>query len=455
MKNLKNYLFAVISLFFAASLTAQKQTPPEGGKPKDFKLPEKTMKKLPNGMRTTMVQYGDVPKTSISLIIKAGNAQESENQVWLADLMGQLMNQGTTTMDFQTLAKKVAGMGGQVNVSVGIDETTISGSVLSEFAPELVKVIADLVINPAFPESELARIKNDLQRNLAVQQSVPQNQAIAKFYDVMYKDQSYGNYFPTKEMIDSYTIGMVKDFYNKNLGAKRAVLYVAGKFDEAAVNKAVTTNFSKWKAGNEVSYPKEVAYKVNDTKIIDRKNAPQTTIVLGLPTMSPTNSDYLASTVANALLGGSFGSRITSNIREDKGYTYSPRSLIADRKMGSVWMEQADVTAAHTIDALKEIDKEIKLLQSEAPSKKELEGIQNYQAGVFVLVNSTPFGIINQLNFLDKYGLPDSYLTNYVKNIYMITPQKVSDIVKNNYQREKMTLVLVGDKESIEKQAGE
>jgi len=452
MKNFINCLFAASCLFMAPSLIAQKQPPPAGGTPKDFKIPAKTTKKLPNGLRTIMVQFGEVPKATIILIIKAGNAQESSNQVWLADLTGEMMKQGTTTMDFKTLSKKVAGMGGEVTINVGPDETTISGSVLSEFAPDLVKVIADLVINPALPATELDRIKNDLKRNLAVQQSVPQNQGIAKFYKAIYKDQPYGNYFPTVEMLNSYTLQMVKDFYNRNFGAKRAVLYVAGKFDGPALNNAINKSFSKWKPGAEVLYPPETTSAVSDTMVIDRKNAPQTTIILGLPTITPKNEDYVPSTVANALLGGSFGSRITSNIREDKGYTYSPRSSISNRKSGSVWFEQADVTAAHTIDALKEIEKEIKLLQKQPPSAKELQGIQNYQAGIFVLMNSSPFGIINQLDFLDKYSLPDSYLTNYVKNIYKVTPAKVSEIARNIYNYKKMTLVLVGDKDSIEKQ---
>jgi predicted Zn-dependent peptidase len=453
MKNTKNYLFAAACVLLASSLTAQKQTPPAGGTPKDFKVPAKSTTKLPNGLRTTMVQYGEIPKVTIRLIIKAGNAHEKANQVWLADLMGQMMKQGTPTMDFKTLAKKVAGMGGEVNISVGPDETTISGSVLSEFAPDLVKVIADLVMNPAFPQSELDRIKNDLKRSLAVQQSVPQNQATAKFYKIIYKDQSYGNYFPTEEMINSYTLPMVKDFYIKNIGAKRAVLYVAGKFDPATLQAAVKNNFSKWKAGNEIYYPVETPSIVTDTVIIDRKNAPQTTIIMGLPTLSPKHADYVAATVANSLLGGSFGSRITSNIREDKGYTYSPYSTLSNRKNGSLWMEQADVTGAHTIDALKEITKEIKLLQNEPPSAKELEGIQNYEAGVFVLINSSPSGIISQLSFLDRYNLPDSYLSNYVKNVYKVTPAKVSEIARDHYKVEKMTVVLVGDKESIEKQS--
>src|SRR5204863_3418368 len=103
--------------------------------------------------------------------------------------------------------------------------------------------------------------------------------------------------------------------------------------------------------------------------------------------------------------------------RENKGYTYSPNSNILNRRGVSVWSETADVTSEHTIDALKEIEKEINRLRDEPPSAEELKGIQNYLAGIFVLQNSTPGGIIGQLQFLDKHGLPDSYLTNFVKNI--------------------------------------
>jgi predicted Zn-dependent peptidase len=117
-----------------------------------------------------------------------------------------------------------------------------------------------------------------------------------------------------------------------------------------------------------------------------------------------------------------------------------------------VWFEQADVTSEHTVDALKEIEKEIKKIQTEAPSKEELEGIQNYEAGIFVLRNSTPAGIISQLNFLDLYGLDDSYLKNYVDNIYKVTPQQVSQMAKAHIQYDKMTKVLIGDKTSIQQQ---
>jgi len=451
MKNKILFGTALIILVWS-NLEAQKQTAPAGGTPKDFSLPEKKITTLPNGFGSALVQYGDIPKVTINLIIKTGNVHEAANEVWLADLTGELMKEGTTTMDFKTISRKVAGMGGEVNVNVSADQFTISGSVLSEFAPGLIKIISDIAMNPAFPPSELERLKKDLKRQLAVEKTRPQAQAQEKFFQIIYKDHPYGRFFPTDEMLSSYTIDKVKDFYGKNFGAKRSVLYVAGKFDAASVEKAVEESFSQWKAGPEISYPPATQVRTNEIATIDRKNAPQTTILLGLPTLTPNHADYVPLQVTNSLLGGSFGSRITTNLREDKGYTYSPFSTIQNRKGVSVWYEQADVTSEHTGESLQEIAKEIRRLQNEPPSKEELTGIQRYQAGIFVLQNSTPSGIIGQLNFIDQNGLDDTYLTNRVKNIYAVTPEKISQMTKDHFKYEDMTLVMVGDKKLLDKQ---
>lgn len=435
-----------------SSLTAQKQLPPAGGTAKNFKLPQKKAKALPNGLRTVLVQYGDLPKATIQLIIKTGNVHEGPNEVWLADLTCQMIKQGTSSLDFKALSKKAAEMGGNLSLSAGPDQTYISGSVLSEYAPDFIRLIADVIMHPALPASELERLKSDLKRNLTVSKSRPQSLAAEKFYQAVYKDHPYGRYFPTEAMISSYTVEKVKGFYDKNFGAKRSVLYVAGKFDEAAVTTAAAAAFGKWKAGPDVQYPPVKIETATDTALLDRKSAPQTTIMVGLPALTPKDKDYLPQIITNSLLGGSFFSRITSNIRENKGYTYSPSSYI-DNKMGaSMWIEQADVTSEHTADALLEIQKEIARLQNEPPTKEEVAGIQNYEAGIFVLRNSSPAGIISQLNFLDRFGLPDSYLTNLVQNMYKVTPEKISEIAKKQFKPENMKVVMVGDKASVQKQ---
>ncbi len=452
MKNQIRIIVAVAFLLIPALVHAQKQTPPAGGKPKDFSLPQKKQNQLANGLKSTLVPYGAVPKVTVQLIIKTGNVHEAANEVWLADLTGDLLKEGTTSMDFKTISKKVAAMGGDINVGVGSDQFFITGAVLSEFAPDLVKIMADMVINPSFPEKELPRLKDDLKRNLAVQRTVPQQQAQEKFLATIYNDHPYGRVFPTEKMIDAYTLEMVKGFYDKNIGAKRSVVYVVGKFDEAATSKAIEESFKAWREGPEISYPAANQVKTNQVSIIDRPKAPQTTVMIGLPTLTPKNENVVALQVTNAVLGGSFSSRITTNLREDKGYTYSPFSTIQNNKGVSIWYEQADVTSANTGESLQEIAKEINRLQKEAPSETELTGVKNYMAGIFVLQNSSPNGIINQLNFLDIHELGDEYLTNRVKNIYAVTPEQVSKMAAENFKYENMTVVLVGDKKLLDKQ---
>jgi predicted Zn-dependent peptidase len=173
---------------------------------------------------------------------------------------------------------------------------------------------------------------------------------------------------------------------------------------------------------------------------------------LGLPVVYPGNQDFIPMQVTNALLGGSFASRITSNIREAKGYTYSPNSSLSTRFRDAYWVEVADVTTAVTGPSLKEIFYEIERLQKEPPTEAELQGIKNYLAGIFVLQNSSRQGVINQLAFVDLHGLDDSYLTTYVQKILATTPKDIQRIAQTYLLGDKMTLVVVGDKSKVAEQ---
>ena len=441
-----NVISLLIILALMVPAFAEKQAPPEGGKPKDFVLPQKQSKTLPNGLGEVLVPFGTVPKVTISAIVKTGNLQEGPQETWLNDLMGRMMREGAAGMDFQTIAHKAASMGGEISVDVSSTDTEISISVLSEFAPDAIQLVSDVLTKPTFPESEIARHKNDLKRELNVQKSVPQSQAAEKFAALMYPDQPYGRIYPTAEMIESYDIQKVRDYYNKNFGAKRTKVYVVGSFAEDRAMSAIEKAFGSWTAGPEVSYPVPKPATKKQVASVDRPGAPQTTIILGVPVLGPTDQNYIPFSVSNALLAGSFGSRITRNIREDKGYTYSPHGTIQPRFGVSVWSEQADVTSEHTADSIVEIKKEINRLQTEPPTADEVKGIQNYYAGLFVLRNSSQGGIIAQLHYQDLYHLPDDYLSTYVKRVYAVTPQQIQELVKSQLKTDEMTLVMVGDK---------
>ncbi len=443
---------AALLLATALPVAAQKQAPPEGGTPKDFRLAQAKTLTLPNGMRVTLVPYGAVPKTTMVLVIRAGNVHEGPEQVWLADLMGDLMEEGTTTRTAEQIANEAAGMGGSLNVNVAPDQMTVGGDVLAEFAPAMVRLMADVARNPSWPASELPRLKADRLRQLTIQKSQPQSMTLEEFRRVMYPDHPYGRVFPTEAMIQGYTVDDVKAFYAANVSAGRARLYVGGRFDAAAVEKAVREAFGSWAKGTPSMAPQPKPVTRRAVHLLDRPGAQQSTIYLGIPVIDPSHADYSALVVTNALLGGSFASRITSNIREEKGYTYSPFSQVSVRYRDGYWVQTADVTTAVTGASLTEIFKEIDRLQAEAPSADELKGIQNYLAGTFVLSNSSRQGILNQLSFRDLHGLPDTYLTDYVKRLYAVTPEEVRRIAQTYLRDEEMLLVVTGDRSKIDEQ---
>ncbi|MBQ4819389.1 pitrilysin family protein [Aquimarina sp. MMG016] len=454
---MKKNIFIITLLFLTTTLVTsqEKETPPEGSNPKGFTLPKKDVVKLDNGLTLVMIPYGSIPKSTIRVSIETGNIHEKENEIWLSDLMADLLEEGSTTLNAKQIADKMAGMGGNLNIGVSPHHTSLNCSVLYEFTPDALALISDVVKNPAWPASELDRLKNNMKRNLTVQLSRPQAQASKEFFANLYPNHPYGNIYPTEEILNSFTIEDVKKFYAENIGAKRTTVYVAGKFDKDRVIETVKTSFSDMVSGPEPNYPTAQENTEVIAKIIDRPEAPQSTIYYGLPVADPSSEDHIALSITNSLLGGSFGSRITSNIREDKGYTYSPRSTLNNNYKSSLWFEVADVTTEHTGASLDEINKEIRRLQNEAPSKEELDGIKNYESGIFVLRNSTPGGIINQLEFLDMHELDDSYLVNRVKNIHAVTPEQVQEMTKKYINPEKMTLVIVGDKNKVQQQVQE
>jgi predicted Zn-dependent peptidase len=186
--------------------------------------------------------------------------------------------------------------------------------------------------------------------------------------------------------------------------------------------------------------------------VIDRPGAPQSTIYLGMPAVAPSDADYVKFVVMDSLLGGSFGSRITANIRENKGYTYSPYSSLWNRFKTGYWYETADVTTDFTGASLKEILFEIDRLRKEPPTDAELQGIKNYLVGIYVLQNSTRAGVINQLENMNYNDLDKNYLDTYVQKITAVTPKDVQEVASKYLNEDRMTIVVVGDKSKITEQ---
>jgi predicted Zn-dependent peptidase len=429
-----------------------RQAPPAGDTPKPFTLPAPARFTLPNGLSVTLVPYGTIPKARVHLAIDAGNVDETAQQVWLADLTGALLKEGTKTRSAEAVAESLARLGGSLGVAVGLDVTAISTDVLSEHTARAVEMLADVAEHPALPASALPRLKADLARTLSLQRSQPQALANEQFARDLYGDHPYGRMFPTEAMLNGFTHADVQAFHARTYGASRAQLYVVGQFDAADVRRAIEASFGSWPSGIAARRPPPTAAAARVLHVIDRPKAPQSTLHIGLPVIDPSHPDYIALRVTNALLGGSFASRITANIREQKGYTYSPNSSLTAYPKAAHWVQVADVTTAVTGASMKEIFFEVDRLRTEAPPEAELAGIRNYMAGLFVLQNSSRGGIIHQLEFTRLHGLGADYLGTLVPKMRAVTPADVRRIAQAYLDPSKMAIVVVGDKAQIAEQ---
>jgi zinc protease len=441
------YLFC--SMFCVLALGEQKEQPPEGGPPKPFHLAPTQDVTLANGMRITLVPYGIVPRVAIRAYVSAGGVNEAANQVWLSRLTGLLMKEGTTTRTAEQVAQEAANAGGQLEIKPDVEFTTVGGVALSDHAAQFVDLVADVLQHPLLPASEAPRLKADLARELAVAKAQPNQLARERFLQILFPDSPYGRMFPAETEMQGYKVEDVQAFYRGNFSASRTHLYISGKLDPGLLD-AVKKAFAGWPKGAPAVSMAAKMNKGHAFALIDRPDAPQSTLYIGLPVADPSSPDYIPQEVMNALLGGSFASRITSNIREQKGYTYSPRSEVGTRVHVGYWVEIADVTTTETGPSMKEIFYEIDRLRKEAPSEAELKGIQTYLAGLFVLRNTiSPDAVIGQLHFVDSQGLSRSYLTAYVQKVTAVNPQDIQSIAEKYLPPSRMAIVVVGDKSKI------
>lgn len=442
--------FALLAPLALCPALAQ-EAPPQPGPPRPFQLPTPQTITLENGVQATFIEFGAVPKVTLVINVRAGGLNAGE-RVWLPSLTADLLKEGTESRTAEQIATSAALMGGQVSIGAGSDETTLALDVLSEYGPDAVELLADILTRPTLPESELERIRQNYLRNLSVALTQPQALAGAAFAALLYPDHPYGRTFPTPEQLRAYTIEDVRSFYEENFGAARTHVYVAGQFDRAAIEAAVREALGHWRRGPDPLVMPPPPPGEPRLELIERAGAPQSTLRVGLRVIDPTQPDFMPLSVANTVLGGSLTSRITMNLRETKGWAYSPGSLLTPRVGVTAWSENADVTSAHTGAALTEIFKEIERLRTEEPPEQELTAAKNYRNGVFVLSNASRGGLISQFAYMNLHGLPHDWLTTYLERMYAVTPAQVTDAARRHLDPARMSVVIVGDLETVRPQ---
>ncbi|HUQ99053.1 MAG TPA: pitrilysin family protein [Gemmatimonadaceae bacterium] len=448
-----HFIMVAASVAIGSPLFAQTTAPaePPMGTLKPFTMPAIERIKLSNGMTLALVPFGSVPQTTLFLNTFAGDI-DAGDRPWLAALTADVMKQGAGGKDAKQLAEALSEMGGSLSVFADANNTQVSTTVLSERAGDAMALLADVVRRPNMTQADFDRIKSDRRRQLAQAFASPQRMADVLLAKAIYGDHPYGVNLPTAAQLDAISLADVKAFHTGQYGAARSTLYVIGQFDKAAVRTAAERALGSWAAGP----PRKMlpATFIGGPRLIlaDRPGSEQTTVRLAYAAPAAGTADDIPFRVADALLGGSFGSRITSNIRENKGYTYSPFSNTGARPGGATWIWNGDITPSVTGAAMTEVFNEIRRLQTDPPTSAEAQGMKTY-AGTYVLMRMTGAELIaRQLVRADLLGLPDDYFPNYVPRAMAVTPEQMRAMAQRMLPLDKLVLVVVGDMKTVEPQ---
>ncbi len=448
----RQFTLALAALVALPSAAFAQHMPPKAAAPRPVTIPAATNYTLANGMRVTLVPFGTIPKSTAYLVTEFGGNDESAADTGAATLAARMLPEGTATQTADQLSARASLDGGALRTGTGATTSYVGMDALSERTADAIALVGDVARAPAFPDAAFARITANLLRGNAVARGRAQVVAMQRWNGALFPGTAFGRSLIDDAAIKAATAGGVRAFYQRNAGAARSHLYVIGRFDDAAVRGAVDAAFGSWAAGPARPSRTALAYAAPARVFIDRPGAVQSTIFVGTRVPPATDKDRIAIAVADTLLGGAFASRITQNIREAKGYTYSPGSSVSEYPANSAWFEAADVTTNVTGAALTEIFKEVNRLGSEQPPQAEVDATERYLTGSFVLGLSTRFNVLSNLWQLDELGLPPTALSNYVTDVRAVTAADISRVVKTYLVPDKMTLVVVGDKKAVASQ---
>jgi predicted Zn-dependent peptidase len=428
---------------------------PAPGKTPDLRVPTWTKTTLASGADFIVSEKHDLPLVSFSITFLGGSNQfEPAERSGLASLTAAMMSEGTKMRDGEALSNALQLLGTSVSANVSGESGAISFvSTTGKFAQTL-DIMADMLLNSTFPAEALERLR--AQRLVALTQARAQPGAIAGrvFPRVLYGlAHPYGR-VANEESIKAVTRDDVVAFHGKYFQPGRALVTVVGDVTAAGVKPIVEKALATWVKGGsrpDFSYPALPARAKTTIYLVDRPGAAQSTVAIGEPGPSRSTPDYYAMQVMNTMLGGMFQSRLNANIREEKGYSYGVSSSFAYGKGPGPFRTGGDIVGDKTDAALVEFMKELRGILGDRPvTDEELQTAKDSLIqrlpGTFASVTA----INGALTSLWVQGLPDDYYQQYAKAVAAVTKADVLRVAKKYIEIDRLAIVIVGDRASIE-----
>ncbi|HMG84271.1 MAG TPA: pitrilysin family protein [Terracidiphilus sp.] len=444
-------------LFVAAQSWAQKEVQlpkdlPSYGPERPLSAPSVKIAKLDNGLTVWLVSEPGFPKVSFSFAVRGGLAADPSDRPGLSQLLGNTIDQGTKTLNAEQIAQQLQAAGGDLSANPGKDSILLSISVLSARQNDALTVLSDLTRNAIFPDAEVILAKRNAADQLRQQESQPSFVAGRAMAKILFGDHPYHVTSATQGSISASTPDDLRKIYAERFRPDQALLVAVGDFESDKMLDAVKSRFGEWKSPSTSPVSDPGAPSVTPQHaiyVIPRPGSVQTTLELGAFGPLRNAEDYEAARVATAIYGGTFGSRLVRNIREDKGYTYSPFAVMRNYQAAGMLISQADVRNAVTAPSLNEILYELNRMVTTSPTTDELDTAKRFLVGIEAIQLQARSAVSDELARLWVSGLQPDAIGTYGRKVAAITSQDVDTAAKKYFPAAKTAIVAVGEEKVV------
>ncbi|HUK29870.1 MAG TPA: pitrilysin family protein [Candidatus Acidoferrum sp.] len=417
--------------------------------------PKRTKARLSNGLEVILAESHTIPKFHGELFFRSGNAAFVDRAPGLAEITASVVRTGTAKRVSRQIEEDLRRVGADLSTSAGSDTSAISFAGLSEFAEPLLGLVDELAREALFPEGEFERERRQKLEEVKLERTEPGFLASERLRKVLFGAHPYAQVSPSESQVAGYKREDLQSVYRESYTPENGLLLLVGDFDPQAMLKTIENVFSAWsgKKPESKAFTAPANPRGRRVYLVHVPGAVQTQILAGCHAITRKHPDWVKLALTNSLYGGAFNSRLVMNIREDKGYTYSPRSgVTALRQSGYFSVSAAvrnDVVAASLTELFYEIDK----LRSVPVPESELADAQNYLSGIFSMGLATQEGLLTQFSTVALNELPDDYLETYRAKVRALTPRDLLETARKYFDSANMQIVVVADRTQIESQA--
>jgi zinc protease len=424
-----------------------RKIPPMPLAPRAFTLAQPFETALSNGLKIVVFEDKRLPIISLRLIFRSGGSHDPKDSPGLTSALAAMLHEGTATRSSKQLAEEIEKIGATLSASAGADNTIVAASSLSENASKVLELMADMTLEPTFPEKELDLFKENTKEELKFQRSSPDFLAHEAMAMTLYGEHPYGVVSTNEKAVDSLTREILANFHQQVFIPNNATMVVVGDVDRESLLAELETRFGKWAEGEPMraEFPAPPARTEKTLTIVDRPGSSQSNIVLSNLGITRNDPDFYALQVMNQILGAGASSRLFLNLREEKSYTYGAYSSLDARRLAGAFEATSEVRNEVTGAALKEFFLEFDRIRNEKVDEAELNDAKNYLTGVFPIRLETQEGLTNQIVTQQAYGLPAAYLREYRDKIAQVSAVDVQRVAQKYVTPDVMALAIVGD----------